>query len=67
MRRLPSVLARMLTSGTGVSPGLPDMSEGKEDGCGRFNDVSEEFVFPGGVPSSISMVWIMNVPLSVSS
>lgn len=33
MRKLPSVLARMLTSGTSASPGLPDMSEGKEDGC----------------------------------
>ncbi|XP_041255733.1 acyl-coenzyme A thioesterase 9, mitochondrial isoform X5 [Onychostruthus taczanowskii] len=29
MRKLPSVLARTLTSGTSASPGLPDMSEGQ--------------------------------------
>ncbi|KAM4905274.1 acyl-coenzyme A thioesterase 9, mitochondrial isoform 2-T2 [Sylvia borin] len=29
MRKLPSVLARTLTSGTSASPGLPDMSKGQ--------------------------------------
>lgn len=29
MGRLPSILAKTLTSGTGGSPVLPDMSEGK--------------------------------------
>lgn len=33
MRKLPSVLARTLSSGTSGSPGLPDMSEGKVNGC----------------------------------
>lgn len=32
MRKLPSVLARTLTSGTSASPGLPDMSQGKVNG-----------------------------------
>lgn len=33
MRKLPSVLARKLASGTSGSPVLPDMSEGKVIGC----------------------------------
>lgn len=33
MRKLPSVLARTLTSGTSGSSMLPDMSEGKKLGC----------------------------------
>lgn len=33
MRKLPSVLARTLTSGTSASPGLPDMFQGKVNVC----------------------------------
>lgn len=69
MRKLPSLLARTLTSGTSGSSVLPDMSEGKKNWLyfGRFRNVSKEFILSGGGPSCVDMVWITDMPLTVSS
>lgn len=47
MRKLPSLLARTLTSGTTGSPELPDMNEGKVIGC-ALEDVAVFLCVFGG-------------------